>query len=101
MPHTNEGEWMSGKKKFLIVMIALLVVASFVAYQFMIQLNTLRAVRAEAAAQHEILNTKQAETAQLQQDNKEAKSDSWVVQMARDILGWVLPGEVKIVDKDK
>lgn len=92
---------MSGKAKFLSIVAVLIVIVSFVAYQFMMQLNTLSSVNAQAAAKHDALNTANAQAAKLQQDIKDSQTDSWVERIARDMLGWVKPGDVKIVDKDK
>lgn len=85
----------------MIAMVIFLVVASFVTYQFMVQMKTLNAVKAQDTAVHDQLNTAQAETAQLQQENKDSQTDSWVIRMAHEILGWVLPNEVKVVNQDK
>jgi cell division protein FtsB len=88
-------------KRYLIVLGVLLVLATFVGYQFLTQWTSLQTLNAEKATLSAQLDTAKDQNDQLQKDIKDSTSDSFIERMAREILGWVKPGEIKIVDKSK
>jgi cell division protein FtsB len=93
---------MSSKaKRYLAILGVLLVLATFVGYQFVSQWTILQALNAEKATKQQLLDTKTSQNEALQKDLDDSSTDSFVERMAREILGWVKPGEIKIVDKNK
>lgn len=90
---------MSNKaKRYLLILAVLLALAAFVGYQFISQWLVLRDLRAENAALTRELNSLQNNNEHLQQEIDKSSTDSFIERMARQLLGWVKPGEIKIVD---
>ena len=94
---------MSGKggAKKLPLLLAGLLLTGYMAYLFAGQWMSLQTLNDEKAA----LQTRQEEMAKktdaLKQDIAFSKTDSFIERMARELLGWVKPGEIKIAEKDK
>ena len=84
----------------VILAVAVTVVA-FVGYQFVSQWVTLRNLNAQKATLTAQLNDLNGKNDGLKKDIEESTTDSFIERMARELLGWVKPGEYKIVDKDK
>ena len=84
----------------VIVLVSALALIVFVGYQFVSQWLSYRALNAELA----VLNTRiadvQKNNEQKIEDIKQSTSNGFIERMARELLGWVKPGEIKIVDKD-
>lgn len=89
----------------LLVATAILVIAivavAFVGYQFVNQWLTLRELNAEKAALTTQLNSVNGQNDTLKKEIQDSSTDSAIERLARELLGWVKPGEIKIVDKDK
>jgi cell division protein FtsB len=98
----NEKRPMSGKaKRYLLLLVALFVLTVFVGCQFFRQWQNFNTVsQAKAAAATELAAQQKANEA-LTQNIQDTSTDAFVIRMAREILGWVKPGEIKIVDKSK
>lgn len=75
--------------------------AAFVGYQFVSQWMTLRELNVEKATLMAQLDSIDGKNEQLKKDIEESNTDSFIERMARELLGWVKPGEIKIVDQDK
>ena len=94
---------MSGKGgvKKLPLLLAGLLLAGYMAYLFAGEWLSLQTLNVEKAA----LQTRQEEmdkkTDALKQVIAFSKTDSFIERMARELLGWVKPGEIKIAEKDK
>ena len=84
----------------VIIALAVLVAVLFVGYQFFYQWSNLRALNAQKAELQSKLDTVNGKNDALKQEIKDSGSDSFVERMARELLGWVKPGEIKIVDED-
>jgi cell division protein FtsB len=82
------------------LLLAGLLLAGYMAYLFMGQAMILRDLNAEKAS----LQVQQAEWVKknesLQQDIEFSKTESFIERMAREILGWVKHGEIKIAEKE-
>ncbi len=87
-------------RRYLLVLAALIAVSAFVGFQFFRDYQNLQALNAEKAAVTAELDTKTKQNEDLQTKLGDSDSDSFVERMARELLGWVKPGEIKIVDKD-
>lgn len=61
------------------------------------QNRRLAALEAEEAQLTEVLAERQLEQSRLEHMLDYASTDSYVEQVARDVLGWVKPGETKFV----
>jgi cell division protein FtsB len=97
-----KGAPMSKKaRRYLLLLAALLALAVFVGYQFYREyrkLQSLNEEKAQVLIQKDAIDQKNQET---QQEIADTQSDSFIERMAREMLGWVKSGEIKIVDKDK
>ncbi len=81
----------------LVVCIVLPIIcyAAFVFSSHMKSYNTLKVQRISAEQK---LGQAEQENEQLKQEVKYTKTDEFIVQKARELLGYVKPGEVKFVD---
>ncbi len=84
----------------VILLLAALAAALFVGYQFFYQWTNLRALKAQKAELQDTLAVVEEKNDDLQKDIDASNTDSFVERMARELLGWVKPGEKKIVGKD-
>ena len=82
-----------------VIAVALVLLVAFVGYQFVNQWLSLRALNAEKAVLQSRIDTVTQKNEGLKEDIKQSSSDSFIERMARELLGWVKPGEIKIVDK--
>jgi len=71
----------------------------YVGYLFLDSFYTLRQVRAERDEVQAQLQQTQAQHDALQRDRDYAGTDAFIQEMARELLGWVFPGEYKIVEE--
>lgn len=89
-----------GSAKKITLALAGLLLAGYMAYLFMGQWLLLKDLNAQKAT----LQTQQAQLEkqgdELKQDIEFSKTDSFVERMARELLGWVKPGEIKIAQKN-
>lgn len=83
------------------ILAALLVLAAFVGIQFYREAQKNQVLAAEKANLNTELNKINAENTAKQQELDESKTDAWAEEQAREKLGMVKPGEIKIVDEDK
>ncbi len=87
-------------RRYLLVLAALISVSAFVGFLFFRDYQNLQTLNAEKAAITAELDSKTKDNEELQAKLNDSGSDSFVERMARELLGWVKPGEIKIVDKD-
>ena len=92
---------MKKNKKTLLIVIAsfALLAALYVGFIFLRNYSQLQQVRAEHAAVSEELQSIQKEHDALTREKEYATTDAFIRQMARELLGWVFPGEYKITDR--
>ncbi len=81
----------------VILLLAALAAALFVGYQFFYQWTNLRALKAQKAELQKELAVVEQKNDDLQKDIDASNTDGFVERMARELLGWVKPGEIKIV----
>ncbi|MDD4796206.1 MAG: septum formation initiator family protein [Eubacteriales bacterium] len=83
-----------------LILLLLIPICLFVGYLFVrhfLQLRTLQAEQAQLTQQLESVNQANED---LENELQYAGTDSFIEQMAREILGWVKPGEHKFVADD-
>ena len=80
------------------VVVPLLCYAGFVFSQNLKTYNNLKAQRIIAEQEYE---EAQQENEQLEQEVEFTKTDDYIVQKARELLGYVKPGEVKFVEENE
>lgn len=83
-----------------LILLLLIPICLFVGYLFVrhfLQLRTLQAEQTELTQQLDDLNQTNED---LANELEYAGTDSFIEQMAREILGWVKPGEHKFVAED-
>ena len=88
-----------GAKKITLALIGLLL-TGYMAYLFMGQwllLKDLSSERADLRAQQTQL---ERQSDDLESDLAYSKTNGFVERMARELLGWVKPGEIRIAQKD-
>lgn len=83
------------KRTARVVMLLLIPLVLFIGFVFVRHLLELRALQADEAALAETLAGIEKETAQLDDQLEYAQTDSFIEQLAREILGWIKPGEHK------
>ena len=86
-------------RRYLLVLAVLIAVSAFVGFQFFRDYQNLQALNAEKAARTAELDAKTQNNEELQAKLDDSSSDSFVERVARELLGWVRPGEIKIVEK--
>ncbi len=82
------------------LLLAGLLLAGYMAYLFMGQwllLKDLNTQKTKLQAQEAQL---EKQNIALEQDIAFSKTDSFVERMARELLGWVKPGEIKIAEEN-
>lgn len=84
-----------------IVMVAVVGGFAFFGFQIIRDLVTLNELKAEQTALSEQLDSVNDKNAALQKEIDESGTDSFIERLARELLGWVKPGEIKIVEEDK
>lgn len=84
-----------------IVMVAVVGGFAFFGFQIIRDLVTLNELKAEQTALSEQLGSVNDKNAALQKEIDESGTDSFIERLARELLGWVKPGEIKIVEEDK
>jgi cell division protein FtsB len=89
------------KPWIMLLLAAVLVLAGLIGFQFFKQWENLREINAAKAEQSAQLQALKAQNDSMQQALEDSKTDSFVIRMAHELLGWVMKGEIKIVDKDK
>jgi cell division protein FtsB len=62
---------------------------------------TLNELKTEQAALNGQLGDVNDKNAALQKNIDESGTDSFIERLARELLGWVKPGEIKIVEEGK
>lgn len=87
-------------RRYLLFLAALIAVSAFVGFLFFRDYRNIQALNAEKAAITAELDAKTQDNEELQAKLDDSGSDSFVERMARELLGWVKPGEIKIADKD-
>lgn len=84
-----------------IVMLAVVGGFAFFGFQIIRDLVTLNELKAEQATLNGQLGDINDKNAALQKEIDESGTDSFIERLARELLGWVKPGEIKIVEEDK
>jgi cell division protein FtsB len=84
-----------------VIMLAVVGSLAFFGFQIVRDLMTLNELKAQKAELQGELNSVNNSNAALQQELDQSDTDSFIERLAREILGWVKPGEIKIVDGDK
>lgn len=87
-------------RRYLLFLAALIALTAFVGFQFFREYQKLQSLKAEMAVVTAESDAKDQKTAELQAKIADSGSKSFIERMAREFLGWVKPGEIKIVDKD-
>lgn len=87
-------------RRFLLILAAMLTLAIFVGFQILREYQKLQALNEEKAVVSAQLDAKETENEELAQSIEDSKNESFIERMARELLGWVKPGEIKIVDKE-
>ena len=88
-----------GAKKITLALIGLLL-TGYMAYLFMGQWLLLKDLNSQKADLQNQQTQLQRQSDDFQADLEYSKSNSFVERMARELLGWVKPGEIKIAQKD-
>ena len=87
-------------RRYLLLLAALIALTAFVGYQFLRDYQMLQTLNEEKTVVAAELDAKNAQNADLEAKLADAGNESFVERMARELLGWVKPGEIKIADKD-
>ncbi len=82
-----------------IVILAVVGGLAFFGFQIIRDLVTLNELKAEQAVLNGQLGDVNDKNAALQKDIDESGTDSFIERLARELLGWVKPGEIKIVEE--
>ena len=88
------------RRRLLLVICVMLPIMLYAGFVFTRNYKTYVSLQAQLVKANENLCGVQEENEQLQQEVEYTKTDDFIVQKARELLGYVKPGEVKFVDKD-
>lgn len=88
-------------KRYLLILAGIIVFAAFVGFQFYREWQKLQSLEKEKAAQTVTLDAIKSDNQTKQQELEDSATDAAVERAAREVLGWVKKGDIKIVDKDK
>lgn len=84
-----------------VVILAVVGGLAFFGFQIVRDMITLNQLKSEQAELQSELNSITNGNAALQQEIDQSDSDPFIERLARELLGWVKPGEIKIVDEKK
>ena len=86
------------RRRFVLVIFILLPIFLYAGFVFVRNLKTYNSLKLQLADAQEELCEVTDENEQLKQEVEYTKTDDFIIQKARELLGYVKPGEVKFVD---
>ncbi len=86
------------RRRFVLVICVVLPIVLYAGFVFARNLKTYNSLKGQLENANEELYEVQQENEQLEQEVEYTKTDDFIVQKARELLGYVKPGEVKYVD---
>ena len=87
-------------RRYLLLLAGLLTLVAFVGYQFLAEYQKLQSINSDKTKFQQQLDAVKSDNDTKQKELDEANSEESIIEKGHEI-GWVLPGEIKIVDKDK
>jgi cell division protein FtsB len=86
------------RRRFALVIFVLLPIFLYAGFVFSRNLKTYNSLKAQLEKAQGELNKTTEENDQLKQEVEYTKTEDFIIQKARELLGYVKPGEVKFVD---
>jgi len=74
------------------------VLSLLLGWELISSFNQLKALNVERAAAQEQLEVIEEENESLEKQVETAQTDDYIIRMARKILGWVFPDDVRIIE---
>ncbi len=84
----------------MLVICVVLPIFLYSGYVFGRNLKTYNSLKSQLVQAEEDLAVAKEENEQLKEEVEYTKTDDFIVQKARELLGFVKPGEVKFVEKE-
>lgn len=86
------------RRRIMLVVLVLVPIIIYGIYVFSSHMRSYNTLQKQRIIAQDKLSKAKYENEQLQQEVEYTKTDDFVVQKARELLGYVKPGEVKFVD---
>lgn len=86
------------RRRFALVILVLLPIFLYAGFVFARNLKTYNSLKDQLEKAKEELYDVTEENEQIKQEVEYTKTDDFIIQKARELLGFVRPGEVKFVD---